>query len=113
VLGYTAHTVALLAKYLQVPLRYAITHAASRSTLRDEVMLAGREFPLYGRAASPDDFACATVMLARDVRQLLHSQGLIAGEAHMLADLQRLFSALLDSQLAVPPPPRVAVAAKA
>lgn len=103
VLGYTAHIVTLLAKYLQIPLRYAISHAASRSTLRDEVMLsAGREFPLYGKTAAPDEFACATAMLARDVRQLLHSQGLVAGELHMLADLQRLFSALLDSQLVVP-----------
>ena len=134
VLGYTAHTVSLLAKYLQVgracflrhalseaargsqtftprpgvaprgpaqvPLRYAVLHAASRSTMRDEVMLpAGREFPLFGRAAAPDEFACAVLMLTRDVRQLLYSQGLVAGDVHMLADLQRLFAVLLDAQL--------------
>lgn len=87
----------------QVPLRYAILHAASRSTMRDEVMLpAGREFPLYGRASAPEEFACAVAMLSRDVRQLLASQGLIAGDAHVLADLQRLFSVLLDAQLAPP-----------
>ena len=73
--------------------------------MRDEVMLpAGREFPLYGRSTNPDEFAYATAMLARDVRQLMASQGLIAGDAHMLADLQRLFSVLLDAQLEPPLP---------
>lgn len=106
-LGYCAHLVALVSKYALVPLRYRPTHAASRSTMRDEAVAAGREFPLYwkGPGASLDDFGVALLMLRRDVAQLLHSQGLAQGPAgaHLLGQLQRLFSSLLD--LHIPPPP--------
>jgi hypothetical protein len=36
-LGYTAHCVALAAKYLGVPLRFVIHHLASRSSVRDDI----------------------------------------------------------------------------
>ena len=37
-LGYTLHMVALLSKYLQVPLRYLPELAGSRSRLKDDVL---------------------------------------------------------------------------
>jgi hypothetical protein len=103
-LGYLCHLVQLTAKYLQVPLRYTPAHCASRSCMRDDVIRPTVEYPLYGKvppASSPDaassPFSIALLMLSRDVKQLLASQGLAMGDAHMLAALRRLFSVLLDA----------------
>jgi hypothetical protein len=103
-LGYLCHLVQLTAKYLQVPLRYTPAHCASRSCMRDDVIRPTVEYPLYGKvppASSPEaassPFSIALLMLSRDVKQLLASQGLAMGDAHMLAALRRLFSVLLDA----------------
>ena len=117
-LGYVCHLVQLAAKYLAVPLRYTPSYCASRSAMRDDVARPGLDFPLHGKvpaSGAPDaasaPFSIAVIMLARDVRQLLHSQGLAMGDAHMLAALRRLFSTLLDT--AGQPPPSVAAIAAA
>jgi len=106
-LGYVCHLVQLTAKYLAVPLRYTPAYCASRSAMRDDVLRPAAEFPLHGKlpaAGAPDaaaaPFAVAILMLARDVRQLLHSQGLAMGELHMLGALRRLYAALLDGAVA-------------
>ena len=108
-LGYTCHLTSLLSKYLGVPLRYRPGHMASRSTMRDEAVAAGREFPLYWKglgSGGQDEFSVGLLMLRRDVAQLLHSQGLAApSNGHMLGHLGRLFSALLDLPLPPAPPP--------
>jgi hypothetical protein len=103
-LGYACHAVQLAAKYLAVPLRYTPSYCASRSAMRDDVLRPGVDFPLHGKppaasapAAAADPFALAVLMLAKDVRQLLHSQGLAMGDAHLLAALRRLFATLLDT----------------
>lgn len=104
-LGYTCHLVSLLSKYLQVPLRYFPRHQASRSSLRDEVISSATEFPLYWKAVVQDDFRVAVLMLQRDIKQLLNSQGLPVLDTHMLANLQSLFAALLDTPLLAPEAP--------
>lgn len=110
-LGYTCHLVQLAAKYLRVPLRYTPAHCSSRSAMRDDVIAPGREYPLYGKIPSPSSpdagssaFSLAVLMLARDVKQLLNSQGLAMGDAHMLGALRRLFAVLLDAPLPLPAP---------
>lgn len=98
-LGYTCHCVSLLAKYLRVPLRYTPHHMASRSTMRDEVLAHTAEYPLYAKSGEPNAFLIAVLMLQRDMRQLLHSQGIGAVEPHVLGNMQKLFGVLLDAAL--------------
>lgn len=116
-LGYTAHAVLLAAKYLGVPLRFAIAHLGSRSSMRDEVLGSGvggaaREWPLFWKGApDKDGVRVALRMLHRDVAQLLASQGIAPPEllpggagaaapsAHILVSLARLYSVLLDAPL--------------
>lgn len=45
-LGHVGHLVVLIAKYLQVPLRYSIRNLGSRSTISDEAMRPGEPFVL-------------------------------------------------------------------
>jgi hypothetical protein len=105
-LGYTCHLVSLLSKYLQVPLRYYPRHMSSRSSMRDEVLSSGAasplEYPLYWKGVVQDDFRVAVLMLQRDIKQLLNSQGLAVVEGHMLANVARLFTVLLDTSLVAP-----------
>ena len=98
-LGYTCHTVQLASKYLGVPLRYTPCHMASRSTMRDEAVVHARDFPLFWKGATQEEFAVAVILLQRDIRQLLFSQGVAITESHMLGSLQRLMSLLLDTPL--------------
>jgi hypothetical protein len=98
-LGYACHLVSLLAKYLQVPLRYFPQHMASRSTMRDEIMTGPVEYPLYTKGVEPGMFSNAFFMLQSDVRQLLYSQGISPIDGHVLANVSRLFTILLDAPL--------------
>lgn len=110
-LGYVAHLVSLLGKYLGVPLRYYPHFMASRSVMRDEVISGATEYPLYYTRTEQSAFFLAVLMLQRDVRQLLHSQGVAVLEGHMLANVVRLFAVLLDAPL--PAVPEVAKAVEA
>lgn len=99
-LGYTCHLVALSSKYLQVPLRYLPQHMASRSAIRDEVLAHTREWPLSWKAADRDAIRVGFRMLQRDVKQLLHSQGIQYAEgSHILSNMRKLFVVLLDVPL--------------
>lgn len=100
-LGYTCHTVFLLGKYLAIPLRYAPRYSASSSTMRDEVISNARgEFPLYGKGGDKEGMKVAVRMLQRCVKQLLCSQGLTYHDGlHMLANLSKLYTVLLDAPL--------------
>ena len=124
-LGYTAHLVALSAKYLGVPLRFTVHHMASRSTMRDDVLpwsatvggegaataaaveqaggapsAFGREWPLFWRSGDKEPVRVAMRMLLWDIAQLLASQGLsVADNEHPLASLNKLTNALLTAPL--------------
>lgn len=75
-LGYACHMVLLLAKYLEVPLRYAMHFVSSRSYLTDPSGDARTRFPLYwrGKATKPL-FETALRMLGDNVSLLLHGVG--------------------------------------
>ena len=95
-LGYTCHLVALLSKYLEVPLRYFPQHMGSRSQIRDDVIHPGSEYPLYSKGVDAKAFKVGVVMLQRDVKQLCNAQGLdIPDKHHMLQSLMQLFSHVL------------------
>ncbi|RHY78132.1 hypothetical protein DYB34_013420, partial [Aphanomyces astaci] len=68
-LGYIAHFVFLVAKYLNVNLRYAIVHLSSRSYMRDDVNDPHGEYPLYKRGVDKDRFDKAFLFLRKDVEQ--------------------------------------------
>jgi hypothetical protein len=93
-LGYVAHLVVLLSKYLLVPLRYMPRPMASRSTIVDSVMGSDREAPLYWKGSTQlDQFRLGYTMLAHDVLQLLCAVGVKPpnGGHHILECLQALF----------------------
>lgn len=71
-LGYLAHAISLLSKYLSVPLRYRPEHMASRSVMRDDVLAPGTALPLFGRRR---DYDTGMTMLRFDLKQLLHAVG--------------------------------------
>ncbi|RHY53845.1 hypothetical protein DYB38_012217, partial [Aphanomyces astaci] len=73
-LGYIAHFVFLVAKYLNVNLRYAIVHLSSRSYMRDDVNDPHGEYPLYKRGVDKDRFDKAFLFLRKDVEQRLLEQ---------------------------------------
>ncbi|KAG9399084.1 hypothetical protein AC1031_012041 [Aphanomyces cochlioides] len=95
-LGYIAHFVFLLAKYLNVTLRYAIKHVSSRSSMCDEVNDPGGEYPLYKRGADRERFEKAFVFLKKDVEQLLLARGLDPGQQGQL--LMRL-TTLVETEM--------------
>lgn len=102
-LGYTCHCVMLVGKYLGVPLRYTPHFVGSRSVMKDEVLAGGSwEQPLYFKGVDQYAFLAAVRMLQRDVEQLCYWQGLsVLPDAHMLANLMRLFHVLLNAALPV------------
>lgn len=111
-LGYVAHVVALVAIYLDVPLRYPVQPAASRSFIRDMdsftltkedrkrgqaqgVCTLGKEdFPLFSEGVERTRFAYGVFLLNKDIEQLLNAHGINAvGPRHTLQNLQKLMSA--------------------
>ncbi|CAK4081318.1 unnamed protein product [Aphanomyces euteiches] len=109
-LGYIAHFVFLLAKYLNVTLRYAIKHVSSRSSMCDEVNDPGGEYPLYKRGADRERFEKAFVFLKKDIEQWRSSPYTVGGAALLkqekaqITELCRIeveeTKAILDKQLA-------------
>jgi hypothetical protein len=97
-LGYVAHTVMLLSRYLLVPLRFDLVCAASRSWVLDlhDPRHVKRAYPLFHRAESKTEFDTANQLLRKDVEHLLLSQGLrVYPDLPLLGNLRNLFHALL------------------
>jgi len=96
-LGYTCHLISLASKYLQVPLRYLPQHFVSRSSIKDEILMHTKEWPLYLKGVDRDQIRVGFRMLQRDVKQILASQGIAYIEnGHILLNLNLLFTSLLD-----------------
>lgn len=98
-LGYVAHLIILLAKYLELPLRYPIAYAASKSLIRDP-MLAGASvivgqsatLPLYRKGVERDKFEKALTLLQKNIEQIVHSVGLnYNAKSGMLGNLNEVF----------------------
>jgi hypothetical protein len=95
-LGYVAHLVFMVSKYLRVPLRYAIFHNASRSCLHDNGSGpngSAVEYPLYKRGVERERFERAVHLLKKDIEQLMHARGKSPAKgSHMLANLKALLN---------------------
>ncbi|KAE9036148.1 hypothetical protein PR003_g7227 [Phytophthora rubi] len=90
-LGYIAHLVFMLSKYLQVNLRYRVVPYASRSFLRDEINDPQGDYPLYKKGAERDRHEKAIRFLRRNVQQLLFSRSLDpTQDSPILAQLKAL-----------------------
>ncbi|DAZ99683.1 TPA: hypothetical protein N0F65_001920 [Lagenidium giganteum] len=75
-LGYIAHLVFMLSKYLHVSLRYKVVPFSSRSFLKDEINDPQGDYPLYRKGAEKERYEKAILYLRKDVEQLLFSRGL-------------------------------------
>lgn len=93
-LGYIAHLVFMLSKYLHVNLRYRVVPYSSRSFLKDEINDPNGEYPLYKRGVEKERHEKAVRFLRKDVEQLLFARSLDPTlEAPILARLKELTDA--------------------
>jgi len=74
-LGYTAHFVTMIAKYLNVPFRYPIRPLCSRSSIRDDIDPTlpdkDREYPLYSKGKEKLAFEQGVALLNKNIQQLV------------------------------------------
>ncbi|CEG46492.1 uv radiation resistance-associated protein [Plasmopara halstedii] len=93
-LGYIAHLVFMLSKYLHVNLRYRVVPYSSRSFLKDEINDPSGEYPLYKRGVEKERHEKAIRFLRKNVEQLLFARSLDPTlEAPILARLKELTDA--------------------
>ncbi|KAK9881429.1 hypothetical protein WA026_016315 [Henosepilachna vigintioctopunctata] len=71
-LGYVTHILTMCSNFLQVPLRYPMTHYGSRSTVEDPVVanLPEREFPLFTKGKDRMQFTYGVYLLNKNIAQL-------------------------------------------
>ncbi|XP_018564038.1 uncharacterized protein LOC108905583 [Anoplophora glabripennis] len=73
-LGYITHMLIMCSTFLQVPLRYPVTHCGSRSYITDNVSPLlpekERDFPLYTRGKDKAQFTYAVYLLNKNLAQL-------------------------------------------
>lgn len=116
-LGYVAHTVSLIASYLEVPLRYPLRLGGSRSYINDyapsieptptdsvsnSLLLTNLkhiEFPLFLEGQDTTRAAYAVFLLNKDLEQLLNFIGVKSlGPRHVLANLKELLRTILSPE---------------
>lgn len=68
-LGYVAHFVLLLSKYLNIPLRYRIIYRGSRSTICDDTA-SYTQFPLYFKSVEDKRFELAFFFLNKNIEHV-------------------------------------------
>ena len=80
-LGYVAHLVFMISKYLEIPLRYRLIHHASRSFVRDAISSAsggrGMNYPLFWKGGRREDFERAVSLLKQNIEQLMWARDVI------------------------------------
>ncbi|CAK9209811.1 unnamed protein product [Sphagnum troendelagicum] len=112
-LGYVAHVVAMVAGYLDVPLRYPVRLGVSHSYIQDyspaiepppsvdivapvgtaPVERTVVEFPLFSEGQDQTRSAYAVFLLNKDLEQILNQLGVESvGPRHTLLNLNRLIS---------------------
>jgi UV radiation resistance-associated gene protein len=73
-LGFTTHCVALVAKYLQLPLRYPMLPRSSRSMIYDYITTFRYtdtcEFPLYSKNVEQFKYDYAVFLLNKNIEQV-------------------------------------------
>ncbi len=76
-LGYVCHMVCVAALWLNIPLRYAMSAASSRSTITDHInpqTSSSPKFPLYARGVDRTRFEYAVFLLNKNIEQLVGSR---------------------------------------
>lgn len=93
-LGYVCHMVAVVAQWFNVPLRYEMVPASSRSTISDTIspQASGTpQFPLYARGVDRTRFEYGVFLLNKNIEQLLNHAGMEVGRLqNTLPNLWRL-----------------------
>lgn len=94
-LGYLAHCLVMMSKYLNVALRHKIVCNSSRSAIQDAD---GTILPLFlSRVAERQQLERGLVLLHRSVDCLSLSQGLVPGnEPHILAKLSNVYDKVIS-----------------
>jgi len=103
-LGYVAHLVFMISKYLEIPLRYRLIHHASRSFVRDVITSAsggrGMNYPLFWRGGRREDFERAVSLLKQNIEQLMWARDVIPnahGSKGILSNLYHFLNHILRS----------------
>ena len=99
VLGYIAHVVLLLSKYLEIPLRWQVLFFASRSIIRDPAQKDPKDqnLPLYRKDVEPERFRRAVLLLTKDVEQLMQRRDIpFESNKGILHNLYKLFRREMD-----------------
>ncbi|XP_068687348.1 UV radiation resistance-associated protein-like [Montipora foliosa] len=98
-LGYTCHLVSMIARYLELPLRYPVNSSGSRSTVNDftieKVQEKDRKFPLFSKGKEGTKFFYGTFLLNKNIAQIRQYNGL--GTPNLRNTLPNLKD-LLDSK---------------
>jgi hypothetical protein len=94
-LGYLAHLVAMMSKYLAVQLRYRLHCNSSRSAIQDDRAAA---FPLFqGRTVEREQLEHGVRLLDRNVECICRSKGIrLPAKAHVLAKVKRVYEYIID-----------------
>jgi hypothetical protein len=94
-LGYLAHLVAMMSKYLAIPLRYRLHCNSSRSAIQDDRAAA---FPLFqGRTVERMQLEYGVRLLDRNVECICRSKGIrLPAKAHVLAKVKRVYEYVID-----------------
>jgi hypothetical protein len=94
-LGYLAHLVAMMSKYLAVPLRYRLHCNSSRSAIQDDRAAA---FPLFqGRTVERGQLEYGVRLLDRNVECICRNKGIrLPAKAHVLAKVKRVYEYIID-----------------
>eukprot|EP01083_Nonionella_stella_P255028 875820_1 len=95
-MGYIAHIVLLISKFLGVSIRYRIIYRCSASTICDDTHhpeLSTEEYPLYTRGVDRARFEQACVLIRKNVWQILSVRGVKDSgfPSHILHNLHCLF----------------------
>ena len=76
-LGYVCHLILMLAKYLDIPLRYRMIYRGSRSVICDDVT-ASSQFPLYFKNMEERRFELGVILLNKNVEHVSRARTRIA-----------------------------------
>eukprot|EP01137_Pigoraptor_chileana_P034808 Opistho-2@27904 len=75
-LGHVCHLVFLIAKFIELPLRFPLVPMSSRSFVSDPISLPPSVFPLYSKGADRMRFDNGVFLLNKNIEQLLNFCGL-------------------------------------
>uniref|UniRef100_A0A6B2L988 Uncharacterized protein n=1 Tax=Arcella intermedia TaxID=1963864 RepID=A0A6B2L988_9EUKA len=97
-LGHICSLVGLIARYLDVPLRYKMVPRCSRSFIHDTNQI---QFPLFTKKGDRKQLERGLFLLNKNIEQLLHSQKVDVNFFHTLPNLNALLGALEEERLSL------------